>query len=186
MIDFNTHPDRYHHWRLTVDGSIARLEMVVEPNTIFGEDYELKLNSYDLGVDLELADVVQRLRFEHPAVQVCIVTSGVDRVFCAGANIPMLGASTHAFKVNFCKYTNETRLSLEDASRELRHHGSSRQLNGQCRRRRLRAGDLLRRDLPRWTTATAARCPLPEVPLLGVLPGTGGPDAPGRQAQGAP
>ena len=116
QISFDTHPDRYKHWTLKVDGERADLMMDVQPRGGLRDDYELKLNSYDLGVDIELADAIQRLRFEHPDVKVLVVTSGQQRVFCAGANIPMLGSSTHAFKVNFCKYTNETRLYLEDAS----------------------------------------------------------------------
>src|SRR5690606_30547829 len=118
MIDFDTHPDRYRHWRLSFDGPIARLELRVDPEHAFVPGkYELKLNSYDLAVDLELQDAIQRVRFSHPEAKVLVITSGHDRVFCAGANIPMLATSTHAFKVNFCKFTNETRLSLEDASR---------------------------------------------------------------------
>ena len=117
MIDFTPHPDRYRHWKLTFDGPVARLDMAVDPDHPYGEGYELKLNSYDLGVDIELADTVQRIRFEHPEVKVVVVGSATDRVFCAGANIGMLGTSTHAFKVNFCKFTNETRCSIEDASK---------------------------------------------------------------------
>ena len=116
MIDFNTHPDRYRHWQLSIDGSVARLVMSVDQDHPFRDGYELKLNSYDLGVDIELCDSIQRLRFEHPEVQCVVVTSSIDKVFCAGANIPMLGASSHPFKVNFCKYTNETRISIENAS----------------------------------------------------------------------
>jgi benzoyl-CoA-dihydrodiol lyase len=114
MIDFQTSPDQYRHWRLTFDGPKAQLAMSVDPEAPFAEGYELKLNSYDLGVDIELGDAIQRLRFEHPEVQVLEVTSGTERVFCAGANIRMLASSTHPFKVNFCKYTNETRIGLED------------------------------------------------------------------------
>src|SRR3954468_5540009 len=115
-IRFETHPSRYLHWRLEIEAPVARLLMDVQEDRPLRGDYPLKLNSYDLGVDIELADAVQRRRFEHPEVRALVVTSARDRVFCSGANIYMLGSSTHAFKVNFCKYTNETRLALEDAS----------------------------------------------------------------------
>ncbi len=171
QIDFETHPDRYRHWKLAVDGEIARLTMAVELRGGLRDDYELKLNSYDLGVDIELADAVQRLRFEHPEVRAVIVDSGIDRCFCAGANIPMLGSSTHAFKVNFCKFTNETRLTIEDASR---HSGLAflAALNGACAgggyELALACDDIVLIDDGSSTVS------LPEVPLLGVLPGTGG------------
>ena len=113
---FETHPSRYKHWRLTCQGDIANLVMAVDDEHPHRPGYELKLNSYDLAVDRELADAIQRLRFEHPEVKVLVITAELDRVFCSGANIYMLGSSTHAWKVNFCKYTNETRLYLEDAS----------------------------------------------------------------------
>jgi benzoyl-CoA-dihydrodiol lyase len=171
MIDFNSHPDRYRHWRLSLDGPIARLELAVSPDHPFGEGYELKLNSYDLGVDIELADAIQRIRFEHPEVKVVVVASGSDRVFCAGANIPMLATSSHPFKVNFCKFTNETRLSIEDASR-----GSGIRflaaVNGAC------AGGgyelAIACDEIYLVDDSSSSVSLPEVPLLGVLPGTGG------------
>src|SRR5579862_9919029 len=115
-IDFQTHPDRYRHWRIEIDGPIAFLTMAVQENGGLVPGYELKLNSYDLGVDIELADAVQRLRFEHPGVKTVVIRSGHDRVFCAGANIRMLSISSHAHKVNFCKFTNETRNAMEDAS----------------------------------------------------------------------
>ncbi|MHC4815725.1 MAG: 2,3-epoxybenzoyl-CoA dihydrolase, partial [Planctomycetota bacterium] len=115
MIDFNAHPDQYKHWSLSFDGPVARLNLSVDPEHPFREGYELKLNSYDLGVDIELADAIQRIRFEHPEVKVVQIGSALDRVFCAGANIGMLGSSSHPFKVNFCKFTNETRCSIEDA-----------------------------------------------------------------------
>jgi benzoyl-CoA-dihydrodiol lyase len=115
-VRFETHPSRYVHWRLEIEPPLARLVMDVQEDRGLRPGYPLKLNSYDLAVDVELADAVQRLRFEHPEVRALVVTSGKDRVFCSGANIYMLGSSTHGFKVNFCKYTNETRLSLEDAS----------------------------------------------------------------------
>src|SRR3954467_9962781 len=115
-VSFDRHPDTYRHWRLRVDGSVAWLEMAVDEQGGLVPGYRLKLNSYDLGVDLELYDAVQRLRFEHPEVRSVVITAALDRVFCAGANINMLAASTHGFKVNFCKFTNETRLAIENAS----------------------------------------------------------------------
>ena len=115
-IRFETHPSRYRHWKLSFDGAIARLIMDVAEDEPLRPGYALKLNSYDLGVDVELADAIQRLRFEHPEVKGVIVTSGKDRVFCSGANIFMLGVSSHAWKVNFCKFTNETRNEIEDAT----------------------------------------------------------------------
>src|SRR5258708_23566296 len=115
-IDFQTDPSRCRHWKLNIDGEVATLTMDVDENGGLFEGYQLKLNSYDLGVDIELADVVQRLRFEHPTVKVVILRSGKNRVFCAGANIRMLAGSTHAHKVNFCKFTNETRNGFEDSS----------------------------------------------------------------------
>src|ERR1051326_5153346 len=115
-IDFRTEPARYRHWRIEIDGEIAFLVMDVDPAGGLSVDYELKLNSYDLAVDIELADAVQRLRFEHPEVRAVVIKSGKENVFCAGANIRMLGRASHAHKVNFCKFTNETRLAIEDAS----------------------------------------------------------------------
>lgn len=170
-ISFDTHPDRYRHWRLALDGERATLTMQIDPKGGLREGYELKLNSYDLGVDIELADAVNRLRFEHPEVKVVVVQSGSDRVFCAGANIPMLGGSSHAFKVNFCKYTNETRLSIEDASA---NSGQAylAALNGTC------AGGgyelAMACDHIVLIDDGSSSVSLPEVPLLGVLPGTGG------------
>lgn len=170
-IDFETHPERYQHWQLAFDGDVARLTMNVQLNGGLREGYELKLNSYDLGVDIELADAIQRIRFEHPEVKVVIVDSALDRVFCAGANIPMLASSTHAFKVNFCKFTNETRLYLEDASK---HSGIKfmAALEGTCAgggyELALACDDILLVD------DGSSAVSLPEVPLLGVLPGTGG------------
>src|SRR5207248_2899741 len=113
-----THPGRYRLWPLAIDGEIARLTMKVQPFGGQDSDVELKSNSYDLSVDIELADAVQRLRFTHPSVKAVVVTSGHDKIFCAGANIYMLASATHPFKVNFCKYTNETRLTIEEASAE--------------------------------------------------------------------
>jgi benzoyl-CoA-dihydrodiol lyase len=129
MINFQTSPDKYKHWKLKVEGPIATLTMDVQEDETLAEGYKLKLNSYDLGVDIELADAIQRLRFEHPNVKAVVVTSLKPRIFCAGANIYMLGTSSHAFKVNFCKFTNETRCAIEDDS-----HNSGRRyiaaLNG--------------------------------------------------------
>src|SRR5215204_6853245 len=115
-IDFRTAPDRYRHWKLSTENGVAYLTMDVNEDGGLRPGYKLKLNSYDLGVDIELADAVQRLRFEHPEVKVVVVRSGKNRVFCAGANIRMLAGATHAHKVNFCKFTNETRNGLEDSS----------------------------------------------------------------------
>src|SRR6202521_2315497 len=116
MIDFRTEPSRYHHWKLTFNPPIAILSLDVDESHALQPGYELKLNSYDLAVDIELNDAVQRLRFEHPQVRAVVIKSGKDNVFCAGANIRMLGKATHGHKVNFCKFTNETRLAIEDAS----------------------------------------------------------------------
>ncbi len=170
-ISFETHPDRYKHWKLTVDGPLARLTMDVELRGGLRDDYELKLNSYDLSVDIELADAVSRMRFEHPEVRTVIVESAIDRCFCAGANIPMLGSSTHSFKVNFCKFTNETRLYIEDASK---HSGQKylAAVSGACAgggyELALACDEILLIDDGSSTVS------LPEVPLLAVLPGTGG------------
>jgi len=170
-VDFRTQPDRYRHWRLSVDGAVATLAMDVAEDGGIAPGYALKLNSYDLGVDIELHDAVQRIRFEHPSVRAVVVTSARDRVFCSGANIFMLGTSTHAWKVNFCKFTNETRNGLEDASR----HSGLRFLaavNGAC------AGGgyelALACDEILLVDDRSSAVSLPEVPLLGVLPGTGG------------
>jgi len=131
MIDFQTAPERYRHWRLSTKGEVATLAMDVDADGGLKEGYELKLNSYDLGVDIELYDAVQRLRFEHPEVRTVVLTSAKENVFCAGANIRMLGGAAHSEKVNFCKFTNETRLAIEDAS----EHSGQRYLaaiNGAC------------------------------------------------------
>ncbi len=170
-VDFATDPDRYRHWTLTVDGSVATLALAVDPAGGLRDDYELKMNSYDLGVDIELNDAVQRLRFEHPAVKVVVVTGGIDRMFCAGANIGMLAGSSHAHKVNFCKFTNETRNSIEDATE---HSGQVwiAAVNGTAAgggyELALACDEILLVD----DRSTAVS--LPEVPLLAVLPGTGG------------
>src|SRR5499426_2556790 len=170
-IDHQTDPSRYRHWRLEIDGEVASLIMDVDPSASLFDGVELKLNSYDLGVDIELNDAVQRLRFEHPEVRAVVIRSGKDNVFCAGANIRMLGKATHGHKVNFCKFTNETRLAIEDASE------SSRQIylcavNGSCAgggyELALAADHIMLVDDRRSAVA------LPETPLLAVLPGTGG------------
>src|SRR6201999_2269046 len=171
-IDFQTDPSRYRHWKLAVDGDVATLTMDVDENGGLFEGYQLKLNSYDLGVDIELADAVQRLRFEHPGVKVVVIRSGKNRVFCAGANIRMLAGSTHAHKVNFCKFTNETRNGIEDSSENSGQRFIS-VINGTA------AGGgyelALAADHIILADDGAASVALPEVPLLAVLPGTGGP-----------
>ena len=170
-IDFQTDPSRYRHWKLKFDGDVAELIMDVDETAGLFEGYQLKLNSYDLGVDIELADAVQRLRFEHPEVKVVVLRSGKDRVFCAGANIRMLAGSSHTHKVNFCKFTNETRNGMEDASRA----------SGQkylCAIRGTAAGGgyelALATDHILLADDGNSTVSLPEVPLLAVLPGTGG------------
>ena len=170
-IDFQTEPSRYRHWKLAVDGEVATLTMDVDENGGLFEGYQLKLNSYDLGVDIELADAVQRLRFEHPGVKVVLLRSGKNRVFCAGANIRMLAGATHAHKVNFCKFTNETRNGLEDSSENSGQRFIT-VVNGTA------AGGgyelALATDHIMLADDGAASVALPEVPLLAVLPGTGG------------
>jgi benzoyl-CoA-dihydrodiol lyase len=170
-IDFQTEPSRYRHWKLAVEADVATLTMDVDENGGLFEGYQLKLNSYDLGVDIELADAVQRLRFEHPGVKVVVIRSGKNRVFCAGANIRMLAGSTHAHKVNFCKFTNETRNGLEDSSENSGQRYIS-VVNGTA------AGGgyelALATDHIILADDGAASVALPEVPLLAVLPGTGG------------
>src|SRR5271165_660314 len=170
-IDFQTDPSRYRHWKLDVAGAVATLTMDVDENGGLFEGYQLKLNSYDLGVDIELADAVQRLRFEHPNVKVVLLRSGKNRVFCAGANIRMLAGSTHAHKVNFCKFTNETRNGFEDSSENSGQRFIT-VVNGSA------AGGgyelALATDHIILADDGAASVALPEVPLLAVLPGTGG------------
>src|SRR5437764_2995771 len=170
-IDFQTEPSRYRHWQLAIDGEVATLTMDVDENGGLFEGYQLKLNSYDLGVDIELADAVQRLRFEHPGVKVVVLRSAKNRVFCAGANICMLAGATHAHKVNFCKFTNETRNGLEDSSENSGQRFIT-VVNGTA------AGGgyelALATDHIMLADDGAAAVALPEVPLLAVLPGTGG------------
>ncbi|TDJ68758.1 MAG: benzoyl-CoA-dihydrodiol lyase [Planctomycetota bacterium] len=170
-LDFQTSPDRYRHWKLIIEGDIATLRMDVQPTGGLREGYELKLNSYDLGVDIELADAVQRLRFEHPEVRCVVLTGSLDRVFCAGANIVMLRTSAHSFKVNFCKFTNETRLAIEDTSANSGKRFLAA-LNGTASgggyELALACDSILLVDDRNSTVS------FPEVPLLGVLPGTGG------------
>ncbi len=170
-VDYQTEPANYRHWRLEVDGTVATLQADFDENAGLRPGYKLKLNSYDLGVDIELHDAVNRIRFEHPQVRCVVVTSLKDKVFCSGANIFMLGVSSHAWKVNFCKFTNETRNGLEDSSR---HDGLSfiAAVNGAC------AGGgyelALACDEIILVDDRSSAVSLPEVPLLGVLPGTGG------------
>jgi len=171
MINFQTSPENYNHWRLQIDGAVATLSMDVQEDQTLAEGYKLKLNSYDLGVDIELADAIQRLRFEHPEVRAVVITSLKPRIFCAGANIYMLGSSSHAFKVNFCKFTNETRCSLEDDSL----HSGRRYiaaLNGTASGGGYELA--IACDEIYLVDDGNSAVSLPEVPLLGVLPGTGG------------
>ena len=170
-IEFETAPERYRHWRIAVNGPVAELILDVDENAPLVPGYQLKLNSYDLGVDIELADAVQRLRFEYPGVKVVVLKSGKDRVFCAGANIRMLAGSSHAHKVNFCKFTNETRFAIEDASAA----------SGQkylCVVQGTAAGGgyelALATDYIILADDGNSTVSLPELPLLAVLPGTGG------------
>ena len=171
MIDFRTEPSAYRHWRLSFAGPVATLAMDVDENGGLVPGYELKLNSYDLGVDIELNDAVNRMRFEHPEVKCVIVTSGKERVFCAGANIRMLGLSSHPFKVNFCKFTNETRNAIEDATLNSGQYYMTA-IGGAC------AGGgyelALATDYIMMADDGSTSVSLPEVALLGVLPGTGG------------
>jgi len=170
-IDFQTDPGRYRHWRLSFDGQVATLTMDVDPDAGLFEGCELKLNSYDLGVDIELADAVQRLRFEHPEVRTVVLRSGKEGVFCAGANIRMLAKATHGHKVNFCKFTNETRLAIEDACDNSGQHwlaAVSGSAAGGGYELAMAAEHIMLVDDRRSGVA------LPELPLLAVLPGTGG------------
>src|SRR5260370_29202 len=174
-VRFQTDPGRYRHWRLGVDAPVAMLAMDVQEDGGLRDGYELKLNSYDLGVDIELYDAVQRLRFEHPEVRAVVITSGKPKIFCAGANIRMLAASPHGWKVNFCKFTNETRNGIEDAT------ASSGQtylaaVNGTASGGGYELALACEHIMLVDDRSSAGS--LPELPLLGVLPGTGGP-APG-------
>jgi benzoyl-CoA-dihydrodiol lyase len=171
MINFETSPDRYKHWRLEIEGAVASLSMDVQEDSTLAEGYKLKLNSYDLGVDIELADAVERLRFEHPEVRVVVVKSLKPRIFCAGANIYMLGTSSHAFKVNFCKFTNETRCAIEDASANSGQRYVAA-LNGTASGGGYELA--IACDEIYLVDDGNSAVSLPEVPLLGVLPGTGG------------
>src|ERR1700726_4212380 len=171
IIDFQTEPSRYRHWKLKVDGEIATLLMDVDEKSSLFEGYDLKLNSYDLGVDIELADAIERLRFEHPQVRALVLRSAKPRVFSAGANIRMLAGASHAHKVNFCKFTNETRNGIEDLS-ENSGIKSICAINGTA------AGGgyelALAADYIMLVDDGTAAVSLPELPLLAVLPGTGG------------
>src|SRR5919197_372407 len=170
-ISFQTSPDQYRHWKLQIDGTVATLSMDVQEDETLADGYKLKLNSYDLGVDIELADAVQRIRFEHPEVRAVVITSLKPRIFCAGANIYMLRESSHAFKVNFCKFTNEKRCAIEDDSR----HSGRRYiaaLNGTASGGGYELA--IACDEIYLVDDGNSAVSLPEVPLLGVLPGTGG------------
>ena len=170
-LDFRTSPEQYRHWTISIDGPVAKLVMEVDEDSPHAPGYELKLNSYDIGVDIELYDAVQRLRFEHPEVRAVVITSGLQTMFCAGANIRMLGISSHSHKVNFCKFTNETRNAIEDASLNSRQTYMAA-LNGTA------AGGgyelALATEYLMLIDDGNAAVSLPEVPLLAVLPGTGG------------
>src|SRR5487761_1043692 len=170
-VEFRTSPAKYRHWRLAVDGPVATLAMDVDEQGGIVSGYDLKLNSYDLGVDIELYDAVQRLRFEHPEVRAVVVTSGKDKIFCAGANIRMLAASPHPWKVNFCKFTNETRNGIEDATA---HSGQTylAALNGTASGGGYELA--LACEHIMLVDDRSSAVSLPELPLLGVLPGTGG------------
>src|SRR5256885_5872801 len=179
-IKFQTDASLYRHWKLDVEGSVGTLTMDVDENGGLFEGYQLKLNSYDLGVDIELADAVERRRFEHPGVKVVVLRSAKNRVFCAGANIRMLAGATHAHKVNFCKFTNETRNGLEDSSENSGQRFIT-VVNGTA------AGGgyelALATDHIMLADDGAAAVALPEVPLLAVLPGTGGVERGGGQRE---
>jgi benzoyl-CoA-dihydrodiol lyase len=170
-ITYDTHPDQYRHWRLSFDGVIATLHLAIDEDGGIKPGYKLKLNSYDLGVDMELYDALQRIRFEHPEVRSVVVTSARERIFCSGANIFMLGLSTHAWKVNFCKFTNETRNGIEDSSRH-----SGLKFIAACNGTTAGGGYelALACDEIILVDDRSSAVSLPEVPLLGVLPGTGG------------
>src|SRR2546429_4090735 len=170
-VTFDAHPDRYRHWKLSFDGAVATLAMDVDEEGGLKPGYQLKLNSYDLGVDIELHDALQRLRFEHPEVRSVVLTSAKERIFCSGANIFMLGLASHAWKVNFCKFTNETRNGIEDSSRH-----SGLKFLAACNGTTAGGGYemALACDEILLIDDRSSAVSLPEVPLLGVLPGTGG------------
>src|SRR6202008_1714239 len=170
-IDFQTDPSRYKHWRLSFDPPVATRPMDGAEDGGLRPGYKLKLNSYDLGVDIELHDALQRIRFEHPEIRSVIITSGKNRIFCSGANIYMLGLSSHAWKVNFCKFTNETRIGIEDASRN-----SGLKFLAACNGTTAGGGYELALACDEITLIDdrSSAVSLPELPLLGVLPGTGG------------
>ena len=170
-VSFDTAPERYHHWKLSVAGAVATLTLQVDRDAPLRPGYDLKMNSYDLGVDIELADAIRRLRFEQPQVRCVVVTGGVPKMFCAGANIKMLAGSAHGFKVNFCKFTNETRCEIEDATA----HSGQRYiaaLNGTAAGGGYELAEACAEIYLIDDGFSAVS--LPEVPLLGVLPGTGG------------
>ncbi len=171
VLDFATSPDQYRHWGLTIDGDVATLSLAVDPVGGLSQDYELKTNSYDLAVDIELHDAAQRLRFEHPEVKVVVVTGGLDKIFCAGANIQMLASATHEHKVNFCKFTNETRNGIEDStttSKQIWLAAVNGTAAGGGYELALACDEILLVD------DRSSAISLPEIPLLAVLPGTGG------------
>jgi len=170
-VSFATEPSEYRHWTFDVNGAVATVTMAVDPEAGLRDDYELKTNSYDLGVDIELHDLVQRLRFEHPSVKAVVVTGGLDKIFCAGANIQMLAGASHAHKVNFCKFTNETRNTIEEGGAEAGQAWIAA-VNGTA------AGGgyelALACDEIHLVDDRSSAVSLPEIPLLAVLPGTGG------------
>ncbi|HET7150629.1 MAG TPA: enoyl-CoA hydratase-related protein, partial [Candidatus Acidoferrum sp.] len=170
-VDYQTDPSRYRHWRLSLDGPVATLTMDVAEDGGIRAGYKLKLNSYDLGVDIELHDALQRIRFEHPEIRSVVITSAKNRIFCSGANIYMLGLSSHAWKVNFCKFTNETRNGIEDSSRH-----SGLKFLAACNGTTAGGGYelALACDEIVLVDDRSSAVSLPELPLLGVLPGTGG------------
>src|SRR5437868_3541981 len=170
-VDYQTHPDRYKHYNVSYNGPVATLAMDIDEDGGIREGYKLKLNSYELGVDIELHDAIQRIRFEHPEVRTVVLTSARERIFCSGANIFMLGKSSHAWKVNFCKFTNETRNGLEDSSRH-----SGLKFIAACNGTTAGGGYevALACDEIILIDDSSSAVSLPEVPLLGVLPGTGG------------
>src|SRR5438067_13693709 len=170
-VSYETHPEQYRHWSLQFEGDVATLSLAVDEDGGLRAGYKLKLNSYDLGVDIELHDALQRIRFEHPEVRTVIMTSGLERVFCSGANIFMLGLSSHGWKVNFCKFTNETRNGIEDSSRY-----SGLKFIAACNGTTAGGGYelALACDEILLIDDRSSTVSLPEVPLLGVLPGTGG------------